>query len=288
MKYRGIVLLKEEGHPVRMCCNLLQVSFSGFYTWFKGISSKRRLEDGELKMKIIKIFGDSNETYGVPRIQQSLRRMGFYVGKNRIARLMREEGLNVRMKKAFRPKTTINNPSDRKSPREYKIESHKVTGSNQVWVSDLTYIPTEKEGFVYLVVVMDVFHREIKGCNLSPTMEAENTKNALVAAIRSTPGKLDMLIFHTDQGVQNCSEVVRGKLRFLGITQSMSRKGNCYDNAHVESFFHTFKNEISKKKFYDLEDVRRESFRYIELWYNNKRLHSSLGYKSPIEYAEVV
>ena len=288
MTYRGIVLLKEEGHPVRTCCTLLKVSFSGFYTWFKRNLSKRRLEDGELKLKIIKFFGDSNETYGILRIQQSLRRMGFYVGKDRIARLMREEGLKVRIKKAFRPKTTINNPSDRKSPREYKIESHKVTGPNQVWVSDLTYIPTEKEGFVYLVVVMDVFNREIKGWDLSASMRAENTKNALINAIRSTPGKLNLLIFHTDQGVQNCSEVVRGKLRLLGITQSMSRKGYCYDNAHVESFFHTLKNEISKKKFRNLEDVRREVFKYIELWYNRKRLHSSLGYKSPIEYAEAV
>ena len=288
MTYRGIVLLKEEGHPVRTCCTLLKVSFSGFYTWFKRNLSKRRLEDGELKLKIIKFFGDSNETYGILRIQQSLRRMGFYVGKDRIARLMREEGLKVRIKKSFRPKTTINNPSDRKFPREYKIESHKVTGPNQVWVSDLTYIPTEKEGFVYLVVVMDVFNREIKGWDLSASMRAENTKNALINAIRSTLGKLNLLIFHTDQGIQNCSEVVRGKLRLLGITQSMSRKGYCYDNAHVESFFHTLKNEISKKTFRNLEDVRREVFKYIELWYNRKRLHSSLGYKSPIEYAEAV
>ena len=287
MKYRGVVLLKEEGHPVRTCCELLKVSFSGFYTWLKGKPSKRRLRDGELKIKIKKIFEDSKETYGVPRIQQGLRRFDLYASKMRIARLMREEDLKVRIKKAFRPKTTINNPSDRKSPRIYKIESHEITGPNQVWTSDLTYIPTVVEGFVYLVVVMDLFNRQIKGWDVSPTMDAENTKNALINAIRSTEGPLDMLIYHSDQGVQNCSEVVRGKLQFLGVTQSMSRKGNCYDNAHVESFFHTFKNEVSRKKFYDLEDVRREAFEYIEIWYNQKRLHSSLGYKSPIEYTEV-
>ena len=288
MKYRGLVLLVDEGHPIRKCCELLRISFSGFYKWLKNNSSKRQLEDGELKLKIIKIFGDSKETYGTPRTQQSLRRQGFKVSKRRVARLMKEMDLEVRQKKAFRPKTTINNPSDRKSPREYKIESHKVTGPNQVWVSDLTYIPTEKEGFVYLVVVMDVFNREIKGWDLSPTMEAENTKNALINAIRSTSGKLNLLIFHTDQGVQNCSEVVRGKLRLLGITQSMSRKGNCYDNAFAESFFHTLKNEMTKKRFQDLADVRREVFQYIECWYNKERLHSSLGYKSPVEYVEAV
>ena len=114
------------------------------------------------------------------------------------------------------------------------------------------------------------------------------TKNALINAVRNTSGELDLLIFHSDQGVQFCSEVVRGKLRLLGITQSMSRKGNCYDNAYVESFFHTLKNEISKKKFHDLEDARREIFRYLECWYNKERLHSSLGYKSPMEYAKAI
>ena len=285
MKYRGIVLLNKEGHSVESCCDLLKVSISGFYRWIKRLPSKRKLKDKELKTNIRDIFENSRKNYGVPRIQKSLERRRLNVGKRRIARLMKEGGWIVRRKKAFRPKTTINNPSMKKSPREFKIESHQVSRPNEVWVSDLTYIPTETQGFIYLVMVMDVFNREIRGWDLGLTMEAKNTKNAFMNAIRSTPGKLNLLIFHSDQGVQYCSEVVRRKLDFLGITQSMSRKGNCYDNAYAESLFSTVKAELPEERFHDLMDAERKIVDYI-YWYNRERLHSSLGYKSPMEYLE--
>ena len=285
MKYRGMVLLKEEGHPIKKCCELLKLSFSGFHKWLKRRPSKRKQEDKKFTAKIEEIFNKSNKTYGSPRIREALLKEGLRVGRDRISRLMREAGLQVKMKKSFRPKTTINNPFERKSPRKYKIESTKVTRPNQVWASDLTYIPTD-EGFVYLVVVMDLFNREIKGWDVSSGMEAENTKNAFVEAIKGVDGKLEGLVFHSDQGIQYCSKMVRQKLEFLGITQSMSRKGNCYDNAIVESFFHTLKNELPKMRFKNLAEVRKEVFKYIETWYNTERMHSSLGYKSPVEYAE--
>ena len=226
MKYRGLTLLKEEGHPVNKCCELLRISPSGFYDWLKRGPSKREQRDEQLKAKIISIFGNSKKTYGSPRIQRTLQVNGEKVGKDKVAQLMREEGLSAKKKKAFRPKTTINNPSDKKSPRVFKIKETTVTGPNQVWASDLTYIPTGA-GFSYLVTVMDLYNREIKGWDVSDSMEAVNTKNALVEALRRTPGRLNGLVFHSDQGVQYCASDFREKLELLKITQSMSRTGNC-------------------------------------------------------------
>lgn len=285
MKYRGIVLLKTEGHSVSLCCELLDVSSSGFYDWRKRLPSNREIKNGEIKAKILNIFSDSRKTYGSPRIKAALERSGDLVGKDRVARLMKEEGLEARRKKAFRPKTTINNPSDKKSERVFKIEETEVTKLNQVWVSDLTYIPT-LEGFSYLVTVMDLFNREIIGWDLSDSMEAKHTSLALGRALANSDGKPNELIFHSDQGVQYCSGELRQRLDLMEMIQSMSRKGNCYDNAFAESFFHTLKNELTEKIFTTKEEARKAIFEYIECWYNTKRLHSSLGYMSPKEYAE--
>ena len=134
-----------------------------------------------------------------------------------------------------------------------------------------------------MVTVMDLFNREIKGWDMSDSMEAINTKNALLEAIRRTSGPLSGLIFHSDQGVQYCSSEIRNKLNVLKITQSMSRKGNCYDNAFAESFFGTMKNELEFNYFKNLDEAKKEIFKYIN-WYNRQRMHSSLGYLSPVEY----
>lgn len=284
MKYRGIVLLKTEGHSVSLCCELLDVSSSGFYDWRKRLPSNRKIKSGEIKAKILNIFNDSKETYGSPRIKAALERSGDLVGKDRVARLMKEAGLEARRKKVFRPKTTINNPSDIKSERIFKIEETETTKLNQVWVSDLTYIPT-LEGFSYLVTVMDLFNREIIGWDLSDSMEAKHTSMALGRALANSEGKPNELIFHSDQGVQYCSGELRQRLKLMEMIQSMSRKGNCYDNAFAESFFHTLKNELTEKMFTTRGEARKAIFEYIECWYNTKRLHSSLGYMSPKEYA---
>ena len=284
MKQRGVVLLKKEGHPVKKCCELLKFSTSRFYDWKKGLASKRSCKKNLLIGEIKKAFEKSKGTYGSPRIHKKLQREGHRVGENTVATIMAKEGIAARRKRAFRPKTTWNNPSDRKSARVFKIEEHKANRPNEFWASDLTYIPTEKEGFVYLVTVMDIYNREIKGWDLSDSMKAENTKNALLEALRTTPGQLGGLVFHSDQGSQYCADIVRNKLALLEITQSMSRKGNCYDNAFAESFFSTLKTELPRKKFKDLEDAKKAIFEYIEGWYNRERLHSSLGYLSPMDY----
>lgn len=285
MKYRGIVLLNEEGHAIETCCELLGVSASGFYDWKKRLPSKRQNANEALKKEIKDIHKDSKGTYGSPRIKAALEREGHTVGKDRVAKLMREEGIKARQKKAFVPKTTVNNPSDIKSERIFKIEQTEVIRPNQVWASDLTYISTE-EGFVYLVVVMDLFNRQIKGWDLSYSMEAKHTMKAFINAIRSFKGRAEGMVFHSDQGVQNCETEFRKKLKLLGFKQSMSRKGNCYDNAFVESFFHSLKNELEVEIFKTKKDAEKAIFEYIETWYNSKRLHSSLGYMTPMEYEQ--
>ena len=282
MKFRGVLLLGQEGHAIKTCCELFGVSCSGFYDWKRRPLSNRALKNQELLVEVKNIFNINKERYGSPRIQRALVKQGKTVSENKIARLMRKEGLCAKGKKAFRAKTTINNPSDKKSERVYKIEEQKVTKENEVWVSDLTYIRT-KEGFCYLTIVMDLWNREIKGKNIANNMLAENTKDALLKAVKSSSGKLDKTIFHSDQGVQYCSFEFREKLELLSMTQSMSRKGNCYDNAFAESFFHSLKTELGHKVFENFKEAKKEINEYIN-WYNNERLHSSLGYLSPKDY----
>lgn len=282
MKYRGIVLLSEEGHSVQACCELFDVSTSGFYDWRSRGPSMRQRANESLKAQIKEIHKESKGTYGSPRIKAALQRDGHKVGEDRVAKLMREEKIRARQKKAFVPRTTINNPEDKKSERLFKIESTNVTSPNQVWASDLTYIPTA-EGFLYLVVVLDLFTRQVKGWDLSDSMEAKHTMKAFINAVRSLEGRANQVIFHSDQGVQNCAGEFRKRLALLGFVQSMSRKGNCYDNAFVESFFHSLKNELEEKTFKTKDEARKAIFEYIEAWYNTKRLHSSLGYRTPAE-----
>jgi len=284
VKYAGIVLLKDKGHTVKGCCELLGVSSSSFYDWAKCKLSDRKKRDLKLKDKIEAIFDKSKKRYGSPRVQKVLQHEGEKVGKDKVAKIMKNEGFSATRKKAFRPTTTVNDPADSKSARIYKIEEHNVQRENEVWASDLTYIPTAT-GFSYLVVVMDLYNREIKGWDVSDSMEAVQTKQALMMAIKGSAGSLKGMIFHSDQGVQNCSSLVRGKLKFLEVKQSMSRKGNCYDNAFVESFFHSLKTELELKDLSGAKEVRKEIFEYIN-WYNRERLHSSLGYLSPMDYVK--
>jgi putative transposase len=284
IKYKGIVLLKDDGHNVLSCCSLLGVSTSGFYDWLRRRPSKRAERCNFLKEEIVSIHHKTKARYGSPRVYRALLEKGVNVSENTVAKLMAQEGIKAVCKQPYRPKTTINNPSEQKSPRVFKITKTPVEERNVVWASDLTYLPIAG-GFYYLTVVMDLFNREIIGWDVSQTMEAENTKTALIGAIREAPGPLEKLVFHSDQGSQYCSGAVRDVLKLLQITQSMSRKGNCYDNAFVESFFSTLKRELGIKGFASLAEAKREIFEYIN-WYNRERLHSSLGYRSPIDYAQ--
>lgn len=270
---------------MKLCCELFRVSTSGFYKWKKSLIRPHRSRDEELVNKIKEEFKRSKSSYGSPRMTEKLKQSGETVSENKVAKLMRENSVSAMKKKAFKPQTTINNTLDRKSDRVFKIEDHQIDDKNQVWASDLTYIPTEK-GFCYLVVVEDLFNREIVGWDLSESMEAQNTNAALTNALKKAQGDLSGLIFHSDQGTQYCSNIVRERINVVGLIQSMSRKGNCYDNAYVESFFSTMKRELEKTVFRDIEEARKYIFEYIEGWYNTERLHSSLGYLSPRDYVK--
>jgi transposase InsO family protein len=281
VKYQAISQVSDR-HPVAVCCELFGVSRSGYYDWLKRPSSTRAQREEALEAKVVTAFVQNKGRYGSPRIARRLRNDGEVVSENKVAEIMREKGLSAMSRKAFRPTTTINNPSLKKSPRVYEIGETEVVSENQVWASDLTYIPM-KGRFLYLVIILDLYNRKVKSWTLEESMDASHTLQTLKGAVRETPGSLARLTFHSDQGSQYCSSTVRSSLKFLRITQSMSRKGNCYDNAFVESFFHTLKNELDIEHCESKQEVAAEIESYIS-WYNCERMHSSLDYLSPEEF----
>jgi putative transposase len=269
-------------YPVVKACQALGVSRSGYYARKKRPPSARRRRDAELKPKVRQAFERNKRNYGSPRIMIELRREGERLGKNHVARLLREQGLKAKTKRRFRPRTTQSDPKLAAAPN-LLAEVPKPGAPDQVWVSDITYLPTE-EGWHYLAVIMDLFSRRVVGWATAPTLETPLVSKALERAIRlrgHTPG----LIHHSDRGCQYASHVYRNALSSAGISASMSRTGNCYDNATMESFFATLKTEVFNRT---TADSRRHAelmvFDYIETFYNPRRLHSALGYKSPVEF----
>ncbi len=268
--------------PVQKMCKALGVSRSGYYAHRKKPVSARRKQDEQLKVKIRTSFKRSRRSYGSPRIMLDLRGQGERCGKNRVSRLMREEGLRAKSKRRWRPCTTKTDPKLAVAPN-LLAEIPKPGAPDQVWVSDITYLPT-REGWHYLAVIMDLFSRRIIGWHTYHTLETQLVSKALERAIvlrGNPPG----LIHHSDRGCQYASRIYREALSSAGITASMSRKGNCYDNATMESFFATLKTEAFDDT---IPDNRRHAelmvFDYIESFYNPRRMHSSLGYNSPIEF----
>lgn len=286
MKYEEIEKLSHQDFPVEFLCRFSGVSSSGFYSWKRRPESKRKLEDGVLKERILSMFKESNGTYGVPRLRRGLRNDGLSVSKDRVQRLMKELGISAKPKKKKKaPKTTIHKKGDRTAPRVFDNDEVKATKPNEVWASDITYIKTKK-GFVYLLAIIDLFSRRVVGWSLRDHMEESLLTEAFIEALRNRDIGAIKIIFHSDQGSQYCATGFKERLGVLNFEQSMSRRGNCYDNAHVESFWGTLKTEIETKIFDDEAHARREIFDYIEGWYNTKRMHSSLGYVSPMQYEQ--
>ena len=206
--------MKRKGHSVQISCDLLQVSASGFYQWTQGRLSPQQQQDKEFKPMIGNVFYKTKGAYGSRRIHKELQGQGEVIGRNRVARIMGEMELRALSKKAFRPKTTQSDPNAPKAERVFKVESSVVTRPNQVWASDLTYIPREGGGHMYLVVVIDLYDRSIRGWDVSDSMLAENTDRALLRALQGTSGSVQGLIFHSDRGSQYTSECVRKRLAF--------------------------------------------------------------------------
>jgi putative transposase len=276
MKYRFIEAHHEE-YAVKVMCRVLKVSRSGYYDWRKRKPSARDLANARLLRAIKRIFRRSRKTYGSPRIHAELKAQGTRCSRNRVARLMRKHGIRAR-----RPRRRIRTTNSKHSqPIAPNLLDRQFTAEapNQKWVADLSYIDTD-EGWLYLATVMDLFSRRIVGWAMADHMETSLVEQAMrMALIRRQPGT--GLLHHSDRGSQYASKDYRALLAAWGITVSMSRTGDCYDNAVMESFFGTLKTECITERYLTRTDARTGIFEYIEGWYNRQRRHSTLGYLSP-------
>jgi putative transposase len=279
--------LSFEQQDVNRCCRVLEVSRSGYYDWLKRPISARKTQNQELAKKIKQHWIESRETYGLPRLFQKLKNENIHVGKNRVHKIMKENNIFGIAKKKFKVVTTDSNHTLPIANRVFKTEKHSeiVTQNNKFWGGDITYIPTE-EGWLYLSIFLDLFTRKVVGHAMDKTMTTELVIESLNMGLkRQGLATASDLTAHSDRGSQYASEDFRLKLAAHKITASMSRKGNCYDNAFVETFFKTLKTElIYRNKFKTRSEAKAAIFEFIEVWYNRQRLHSSLGYLTPEDY----
>ena len=278
MKYRFIER-HQDRYSVGRVCALLGISRSGYYAWKKRKPSQREQTNQALIDHIRRIHRMSRKAYGSPRIYAQLKKQGYTCNRKTVARLMRQDGLKGQRK--YRKVITTN--SNHKFPVAPNVLNREFTadGPNQKWVADITYIPTE-EGWLYVAGVLDLFSRKIVGLDMSSEIDATLVEKALrMALYLRQPGK--GLLHHSDRGVQYASHQIRNILAANQIQVSMSGKGNCYDNAVIESFWGTLKNEwVHHQKYKTRSQARTDIFGYIEGFYNTVRLHSTLGYLSPV------
>ncbi len=273
---------------VNLSCETLDVSRSGYYEWLKREPSQRALENAALLPRIEAIHAKSKETYGSPRITAELRAEGEIVNEKRVARIMREHEITSDAVKKFKVQTTDSHHDLPIADRIFETENaDTVMAPDQVYVGDITYIATE-EGFLFLAIFMDIFTRKIVGHKSDDNMRSDLVLEALTMALGRQHVERDRLIAHSDRGSQYASEKLREKMNLCGIIASMSRKGNCWDNAHCESFFHSLKTElVYRRKFKTREEAKQAIFDWIECWYNPERRHSALDYMAPNEYEKL-
>jgi putative transposase len=267
--------------PVRVMCRVLGVSASGYYAWRTRGESPRAKANHVLLGTIRAIHAESGGAYGAPRVHAVLRSHGRRIGRHRIARLMRGAGLRGLAAIPRGVRTTDSRHDHPIAPNRLR-RNFAATAPNQVWLADLTYVRTG-EGWLFLAALIDMFTRKVVGWAVRDTLHADIALEALAMAVerqRPAPG----LIHHSDRGVQYAAHDYRKALAAAGMTPSMSRKGNCLDNAPMESFFHTLKVErIHHRVYATRAEARRDLFAYIEGFYNSRRLHSGIGYRSPAD-----
>jgi putative transposase len=277
--YRFIETEKVD-HSIRILCRVLRVSRAAFYAW-RAQPERRKRSDAVLKARIRSIHKASRGTYGRPRIVASLRKEGTVVNHKKVSRIMNSEGINGVPKKRFRGTTTDSEHDHRVAPNLLN-RSFNVSSPNMAWVADITHVQVG-EAWAYLAVIIDLFSRKVVGWALDDHMRAELAVDALRQALalrNPQPG----LVHHSDRGVQYASHAYTNMLKEFGALPSMSRKGNCWDNAVAESFFGTLKQELfADKAFESIGQARSQIGAYIHRFFNQERLHSTLDYRSPVE-----
>jgi len=280
-RYQRIDQLRTE-HSIQTLCRVLKVSRSGYYNWSQREPSRRQEEDARLTEALVKAHVASRQTYGRPRLQEVLRVQGHRCSGKRIGRLMKVAQLCGRQRRRYKPRTT---DSDHDSPIAANVMAQRQAphAPDQVWVTDLTYIQTD-EGWLYLSVLLDLYSRRVVGWAFAEHLQTALPQAALRMALQHrqpAPG----LLHHSDRGCQYASADYRSLLAQHGLEPSMSRAGNCYDNAAMESFWSTLKLElIYRQNWTSKAQVQMAVFDYIETFYNRERLHSALGYKSPVAF----
>ena len=280
MKY-AFIQQQQSIYPVQVLCQALQVSRSGYYDWVRHTPSARQLANMALLEKIKAVHTKSKQRYGSPRVHAVLRRAGESAGLHRVARLMRAHDLKAQRSRRHR-RTRMHRDPQLSTDNVLNRQFHAVA-PNRKWVSDITFIPT-RQGYVYLAMVLDLYSRAIVGWAMSHRINGQLVLDALTMAITQR-GEPKRVLVHSDQGSQYTAFAYHRLLEQHDLISSMSRKGECHDNAVAESFFHTLKEELVTDADYKTKDeARRSIFEYIELFYNRKRLHSTLGYRAPLEY----
>ena len=282
MNYQLIEHHKRE-FPIVLLCNVLGVSESGFYAWRKRPACQRKREDAQLTQEIRQVFVTHRGRYGSPRIHMELQDRGRRIARKRVARLMREADISARRKQR-RVLTTRRDASHPVAPNLLNRE-FTATEPNKKWATDITYIATA-QGWLYLAVILDLYSRAVVGWSMSASCDEELVAKAFhMALVRRRPQA--GLLHHSDRGCQYTSHAYRQRLEQAGMVVSMSRKGNCWDNAAMESFFGSLKEECVGSTIYSShEQARLSLFEYLEVYYNRQRRHSTLGYVSPLAYEQ--
>jgi transposase InsO family protein len=270
-----------QNFRVSVMCRVLEVTRPAYYQWRKCHSTQRRIEEEKFTELVRKHYQLSKGRFGLLKLVRAIRKEGFCVNKKRIYRLMKKQGIYSLTSRKF--KVTTKQGKGARFSENILDGKFQATRANEIWTSDITYIRT-KEGWLYLAVVLDIYSRKIIGWSLQPRVTSDIVLKALMMAITNRKPDKE-IIFHSDRGSQYTSEIVRSRLNLFGFRQSMSGKGNCYDNAITETFFSLLKRElVYLTEFETREQARREIFEYIEIFYNRQRIHSSLGYLSPVEF----
>jgi putative transposase len=278
-----LIEAERTNFPIPLMCRLLGVSKSGYYDWRDRQPSNRSREDAALSAKIRQIHRRSRETYGCPRIHAELRSVGVCCSSKRVARLMPEAGLRGCMR-SRRKGTT---PRGMRAPAEDLLKRNfRATEPDRVWVADITYVATQEEGFLYVAFVLEVYSRKVVGWAMEPHLRTELVVDALRMAVwRRKPAA--GVVHHSEQGVQYTALSFSQRLREVGISASMGRTGSAQDNAMAESFVSTLKAElVNTVDFPTRQAARTAIFDYLETFYNSRRLHSALGYRSPADFEE--